>query len=122
MAAGREVAAVRRAGRKTLGGSRMNAVPNTYPVIESSARLGDYDVFKIREDFPILSQKVHGKPLVYLDNAATTQKPRAVIAALTHYSTTENPNIHRGVQALSKLATKIYKRPRKKIKLFIHPP
>src|SRR5215813_13410133 len=105
MAAGREVEAVRRAGRKTLGGSRMNAAPNTYPLIESSARLADYDVFKIRDDFPILSQKVHGKPLVYLDNAATTQKPRAVIDALTHYYTTENANIHRGVHALSELAT-----------------
>jgi len=100
----------------------MNAAPNTYPVIESSARLGDYDVFKIREDFPILSQKVHGKPLVYLDNAATTQKPRAVIDALTHYYTTENANIHRGVHALSELATESYERARRKIQRFIHAP
>ncbi|HKD14199.1 MAG TPA: cysteine desulfurase [Candidatus Angelobacter sp.] len=100
----------------------MNAAPNTYPVIESSARLSDYDVFKIREDFPILSQKVHGKPLVYLDNAATTQKPRAVIDALTHYYTTENANIHRGVHALSELATESYERARRKIQRFIHAP
>src|SRR5215813_10327042 len=122
MAAGREVEAVRRAGRKTLGGSRMNAAPNTYPVIESAAKLADYEVFKIREDFPILSLKVHGKPLVYLDNAATTQKPRAVIDALTHYYTTENANIHRGVHALSELATESYERARRKIQRFIHAP
>ncbi|HKE32276.1 MAG TPA: cysteine desulfurase [Candidatus Angelobacter sp.] len=100
----------------------MNAVPNTYPLIESSAKLGDYDVFKIREDFPILGQKVHGKPLVYLDNAATTQKPRTVIDALTHYYTTENANIHRGVHALSELATESYERARRKIQRFIHAP
>ena len=98
----------------------MNAAPNTYPLIESAAKLADYEVFKIREDFPILSLKVHGKPLVYLDNAATTQKPRAVIDALTHYYTTENANIHRGVHALSELATESYERARRKIQRFIH--
>jgi cysteine desulfurase / selenocysteine lyase len=54
------------------------------------------DVSKIRADFPILKQKVHGKPLVYLDNGATSQKPQTVIDALNRYYSTENSNIHRG--------------------------
>ena len=56
-----------------------------------------FDVHKIREDFPILSQKIHNKPLVYLDNAATTQKPKCVIDALVEYYSQYNSNIHRGV-------------------------
>ena len=59
------------------------------------------DVDAIRADFPILSRKVHGVPLVYLDNAATTQKPQAVIDAITEYYTSTNANIHRGVHLLS---------------------
>ena len=59
------------------------------------------DVKKIREDFPILSRSVYGKPLVYLDNAATSQKPRAVIQALVEYYEGYNANVHRGVHALS---------------------
>ena len=58
---------------------------------------------KIREDFPILWTKVHGKPLVYLDNAATTQKPQAVLDALMRYYTEENSNVHRGVHFLLSL-------------------
>ena len=60
------------------------------------------DVQSIREDFPILHQRVHGHPLVYLDNAATTQKPRSVIDAIHRYYTQDNANIHRGVYELSK--------------------
>jgi hypothetical protein len=59
-------------------------------------RAAPFDVRRVRDDFPILRQKVHGKPLVYLDNAATTQKPRAVLEALQHYYTADNANIHRG--------------------------
>ena len=64
-----------------------------------------YDVQGIREDFPILTQQVRGRPLVYLDNAATTQKPRQVIDALTRYYAQQNSNIHRGVHYLSEQAT-----------------
>lgn len=66
------------------------------------------DVERIRGDFPILALQVRGKPLVYLDNAATSQKPRSVIDALTHYYEAENGNIHRGVHYLSERATELY--------------
>lgn len=71
-------------------------------------RTAPLDVARIREDFPILSMEVRGKPLVYLDNAATSQKPRAVIDALTQYYERENGNIHRGVHYLSEKATELY--------------
>ena len=63
------------------------------------------DIKKIREDFPILKRRIRGKPLNYLDNAATTQKPRSVIAALTDFYENHNANIHRGVHTLSDEAT-----------------
>lgn len=79
-----------------------------------------YDVNRIREDFPILKQIVHGKPLVYLDNAATTQKPLQVLKELEKYYYTMNANIHRGVHALSQEATEAYESARIKIKKFIN--
>uniref|UniRef100_A0A7V3E8K8 Cysteine desulfurase n=1 Tax=Ignavibacterium album TaxID=591197 RepID=A0A7V3E8K8_9BACT len=79
-----------------------------------------YDVNRIREDFPILKQIVHGKPLVYLDNAATTQKPLQVLKELEKYYYTMNANIHRGVHALSQEATEAYEGSRIKIKKFIN--
>jgi len=75
-------------------------------------KVGPYDVQKIREDFPILHQQVHGKPLVYLDNAATTQKPLAVIEAIENYYRRDNANIHRGVHTLSERATESYEKTR----------
>ena len=81
-----------------------------------------FDVARVREDFPILKQKVHGKPLVYLDNAATTQKPQAVLDALTKYYSQDNANIHRGVHALSERATREYEEARVKVKRFINAP
>ena len=77
------------------------------------------DVRKIREDFPILSREVYGKPLVYLDNAATTQKPRQVIQALVDYYEGSNANVHRGVHALSQEATDLYEGARAKVARFI---
>ena len=77
------------------------------------------DVKKIRKDFPILSQKVHGKPLVYLDSAATSQKPTLVIEALSHYYKEMNANIHRGIYALSEEATQAFEATRKKVAQFI---
>src|ERR1035438_1602270 len=65
-----------------------------------------FDVEKIRKDFPILKQKVHGKTLVYLDNAATTQKPLSVIESLDRYYREYNSNIHRGLHLLSEKATR----------------
>src|ERR1041384_4381824 len=79
-----------------------------------------FDVTRLREDFPILRQKVHGKPLVYLDNGATSQKPQTVIDALNHYYTTENSNIHRGVHYLSERATAAYEAAREKVRRFIN--
>ena len=64
-----------------------------------------FDVWRIREDFPILKQKVHGNPLVYLDNAATSQKPQIVIDTISRYYATENANVHRGIHKLSEAAT-----------------
>ena len=84
----------------------MKAIPNK---ADSAAPAGCYDVARIREDFPILKQKIHGKPLVYFDNGATSQKPRTVIDALVHYYKTENSNIHRGVHSLSERATADYR-------------
>ncbi|HUP57244.1 MAG TPA: cysteine desulfurase [Bdellovibrionota bacterium] len=78
-----------------------------------------FDVAKVRSDFPILGIRVHGKPLVYLDNAATTQKPRAVIDAISNYYLTENANIHRGVHALSEIATRHYEGAREKVRAFL---
>jgi cysteine desulfurase/selenocysteine lyase len=79
-----------------------------------------YDVNKIREDFPILRKKVHNKNLVYLDNAATTQKPTYVIDKVNKYYTTMNANIHRGVHALSQEATEEFEGARIQIKQFIN--
>ena len=78
------------------------------------------DVESIRKDFPILSQKIYGKPLVYLDNAATSQKPQVVIDALINYYSTYNANIHRGVHYLSQTASAAYDAVRGKVQQFIH--
>jgi len=78
-----------------------------------------FDVARIREDFPVLKQMVNGKPLVYLDNAATSQKPQSVIDTLVRYYTTENANVHRGVHTLSQLATDDYEQARTQARKFI---
>lgn len=81
-----------------------------------------FDVEKIRQDFPILSRTVRGKPLVYLDSAATSQKPRAVIDALSRYYEHTNANIHRGIHTLSEEATQAYEDVRKKVAGLVHAP
>ena len=73
------------------------------------------DLKNVRKDFPILSQEVNGKPLVYLDNGASSQKPQVVIDAITKYYTEINANIHRGVHTLSQKATDAYEEARKKL-------
>ena len=79
-----------------------------------------FDVRKIREDFPILKQKVHGKPLVYLDNAATSQKPQAVIDAVVRFYKADCSNVHRGVHRLSEQATQAYENARLKARGFLN--
>ena len=79
-----------------------------------------FDVQKIREDFPILSREVYGKPLVYLDNAATTQKPLCVLDAMRDEYLNVNANVHRGVHYLSQQATDLHEAAREKVRQFIN--
>jgi cysteine desulfurase/selenocysteine lyase len=81
-----------------------------------------FDVSRVRDDFPILRSLVRGRPLVYLDNAATTQKPQAVIDAITRYYNEINANVHRGVHELSERATEAYEGARRKIAAFLNAP
>ncbi len=81
-----------------------------------------YDVEKIRADFPILSRQVYGKPLVYLDNGASAQKPQAVIDAVTHAYSNEYANVHRGLHYLSNAATEAYEEARETVRRFINAP
>ena len=83
-------------------------------------KVSDFDVELIRKDFPILSQKVHGKPLVYFDNAATSQKPQCVIDSLVKYYSEYNANIHRGVHFLSQKASVAYDEVRGKVRQLIN--
>jgi cysteine desulfurase/selenocysteine lyase len=91
------------------------AAANTLPV-----KTEELDVERLRRDFPILGREVRGKPLVYLDNAATTQKPQVVIDALARYYERENANIHRGVHFLSELATEEYENARERVRGFLN--
>jgi len=79
-----------------------------------------YDVEAARRDFPILDQRVHGQPLVYLDNAATTQKPESVIRAISDYYRRDNANIHRGVHELSNRATRAFENARGRVRRFLN--
>lgn len=92
----------------------------TAPRHEETAR--SFDAARIRRDFPLLSRQVNGKPLVYLDNAATTQKPQAVIDALVDYYSRCNSNVHRGVHTLSQEATDLYEAARRRAADFIGAP
>ena len=89
-------------------------------VIQTAAAGDQLNVEAVRRDFPILSRRVRHKPLVYLDNAATAQKPRSVIAAVSRYYEEENANIHRGVHRLSQEATFAYERARGRIAQFLN--
>src|SRR3954464_11706844 len=81
-----------------------------------------YDVYEVRKHFPILDRQVKGKPLVYFDNAATTQKPRAVIDALVNYYTHHNANIHRGIHSLAEEATAAFEATRDTVQRYINAP
>src|SRR2546423_15545582 len=78
------------------------------------------DWSRLRQDFPILDQKVHGQPLIYFDNAATTQKPRAVLDALRHFYERDNANVHRGIHELSNRATTAFEAARQRAAKFIN--
>jgi cysteine desulfurase/selenocysteine lyase len=86
----------------------------------SAPAAAGFDVERIRRDFPILSERAYGRPLVYLDNAATAQKPRAVIDALVRFYTTENANVHRGVHLLSERSTAAYEDARRTVQTFLN--
>jgi cysteine desulfurase/selenocysteine lyase len=88
--------------------------------VPSPATEARFDVQRIRADFPILAQQVHGKPLVYLDNAASAQKPRAVIDAVARFDATDYANIHRGVHALSQRATEAFEASRDTVRSFLN--
>jgi cysteine desulfurase/selenocysteine lyase len=95
-------------------------VPRLPQVEESKIEAAPLDMEKVRADFPILGERVHGRPLVYLDNAATSQKPKAVIQAISNYYLYDNANIHRGVHLLSQRATDAYENTRTATQRFIH--
>jgi len=89
-------------------------------VMQKKEKTISFAVEKVRRDFPVLALEVHGKSLVYLDNAATTQKPQAVIDAVSRYYSAENANIHRGIYYLSEQATDAYEVARSKVRNFIN--
>src|SRR5882762_2262794 len=94
------------------------AMPSEVQTRTKDKPMTDWTV--LRADFPILNQKVHGKPLIYFDNAATSQKPRAVIDALVHYYERDNANVHRGIHELSNRATTAYEAARARAAKFIN--
>jgi cysteine desulfurase / selenocysteine lyase len=92
------------------------------PVTAQPRGLPVLDVARVRADFPILRRQARGKPLVYLDNAATTQKPQVVIDAISRYYTEYNANVHRGVHELSEIASEAYESARRKVAAFFNAP
>ena len=88
--------------------------------IDSGIPQRNFDIDLIRLDFPILSQQVHGKPLVYFDSAASAQKPRSVISTISDVYSTEYSNVHRGVHYMSQKATDAMEAAREKIRSFIN--
>src|SRR6267142_7030394 len=93
----------------------MNTSPTTVAAHSASA-----DWAKLRADFPILDQEVHGHPLIYFDNAASSQKPRVVLDALRHYYERDNANVHRGIHELSNRATEAFEASRARVAKFIN--
>ncbi len=98
----------------------MSAVTGARPRKVRQNLPGGFDVWDIRRDFPILGRRVNGKPLVYLDNAATAQKPQVVIDTLDRFYREENSNVHRGVHFLSQLATEEYEKARVTVQRFLN--
>jgi len=101
----------------------MTSVARRLPTVlrpPQAQNIGGFDVEKLRRDFPILKQKIRGRRLVYLDNAATSQKPQAVIDAISHYYERDNSNVHRGVHYLSERATEEFENARQTVQRFIN--
>ena len=92
------------------------------PLMHPAVSNGAYDVNRIREDFPILGMQVYGKPLVYLDNAASAQKPKAVLDRIQQAYTSEYSNVHRGLHYLANAATEGYEGAREKVRAFLNAP
>ena len=88
--------------------------------VTRTAPSATFDVQRVRADFPILKRRIHGKPLFYLDNAATTQKPQIVLDTLVRYYAQENSNVHRGVHSLSGRATDSYEAARETVRRFVN--
>ncbi len=101
-------------------GNFMNIKLMQQKTVINTLSLTEADVNRLRQDFPILQENVHGVPLVYLDNAATSQKPRSVIEAINNYYAKQNANIHRGVHTLSEKATQSFETAREKVRKFIN--
>jgi cysteine desulfurase/selenocysteine lyase len=94
---------------------------STHSAIRSAAlTAGAFDGERVRAEFPILSRQINGKPLVYLDSAASSQRPRAVLKALEHYETSLHANVHRGVHSLSQWATDAFERSRETVRRFLN--
>jgi cysteine desulfurase/selenocysteine lyase len=106
--------------RETVGGNEMTQAGNIIMESVRPDRSTRFGVEEVRRDFPILRENVHGKPLVYLDNAATSQKPQLVIETLQKYYSLENANIHRGIHFLSERATQAYEDARAKVGGFLN--
>jgi len=97
-----------------------NAMQEYLPEQSKLSGSRSFDVESVRRDFPILALRVHGKPLIYLDNAATTQKPGSVIQSISRYYESQNSNVHRGVHYLSQTATEEFEGSRRKIQRFLN--
>ena len=97
----------------------MAAVPSRNPV-SHSAPSAAYEPEWVRRDFPILERSINGRPLVYLDSAASSQRPRSVLRAVEDYETHSHANVHRGVHALSQAATEAFEGARERIRGFIN--
>jgi cysteine desulfurase/selenocysteine lyase len=94
--------------------------PDEMDEIKNNHKIIPFDVTRLRNDFPVLSQKIYGKPLIYFDNAATTQKPRVVIDTINKLFSEHNSNVHRGVHYLSEQMTKMYEAAREKIQNYLN--
>src|SRR5215472_16198362 len=98
----------------------MAVIPEMAVLRASQASAGDFDVEAVRRDFPILSRHINGRPLVYLDSAASSQQPLPVLKAVYDYHTHSHANVHRGVHALSQAATSAFEGARERVRRFVN--
>jgi cysteine desulfurase/selenocysteine lyase len=105
--------------RQRVSLQRFYFLPDSAPPVTPTGASHIFHVQRVRRDFPALNQKVHGKPLIWLDNAATSQKPQSVIDAMVDYYKRDNSNVHRGVHSLAERATDAYEGAREKVRQFL---